>query len=39
VVYGHARQEGKVRWTFRHTPPVPQGGARLDRAEEPELPL
>ena len=38
VVYGHARQEAKVRWTFRHTPPVSQG-ARLDRAEEPELPL
>jgi len=38
VVYGHARQEAKVRWTFRHTPPAPQG-SRIDRAEEPELPL
>ena len=38
VVYGHARQEGKVRWTFRHTPPATTG-ARIDRADEPELPL
>ncbi|MFA6267844.1 MAG: heparinase II/III family protein [Pseudolabrys sp.] len=38
VIYGHARQAGKVRWSFRHTPPVTPG-ARLDRADEPELPL
>ncbi|MBS0247164.1 MAG: heparinase II/III family protein [Proteobacteria bacterium] len=38
VIYGHARQAAKVRWSFRHTPPATPG-ARIDRAEEPELPL
>jgi uncharacterized heparinase superfamily protein len=38
VIYGHARQHATVRWSLRHTPPVPTG-ARPDRAEEPELPL
>jgi uncharacterized heparinase superfamily protein len=38
VIYGHARQDGKVRWSFRHTPPATPG-TRLDRADEPELPL
>jgi uncharacterized heparinase superfamily protein len=38
VIYGHARSEATVRWTFRHTPPVPPG-ARPERADEPELPL
>ena len=37
VIYGHARSEGKVRWSFRHTPPAP--GSRPERADEPELPL
>jgi uncharacterized heparinase superfamily protein len=38
VIYGHARETPKVRWSFGHTPPaVP--GARPDRADEPELPL
>jgi len=38
VIYGHARQAEKVRWSFRHTPPV-TSGPRIDRADEPELPL
>ena len=25
VIYGHARSEPKVRWSFRHTPPPPPG--------------
>jgi uncharacterized heparinase superfamily protein len=37
VIYGHARSEGKVRWSFRHTPPAP--GSRPERVDEPELPL
>jgi len=38
VIYGHARETSKVRWTFRHTPPAPPG-TRPERADEPELPL
>ncbi|HEY1474157.1 MAG TPA: heparinase II/III family protein [Pseudolabrys sp.] len=38
VIYGHARGEPKVRWSFRHSPPVPPG-TRPERADEPELPL
>ncbi len=38
VIYGHARQHPVVRWSLRHTPPLPVT-ARPDRAEEPELPL
>ena len=38
VIYGHARSEAKVRWSFRHTPPAPPG-TRPERADEPELPL
>ena len=38
VIYGHARAQDKVRWTFRHTPPPPPG-TRPERADEPELPL
>ena len=38
VIYGHARSEPAVRWSFRHTPPAPPG-ARPERADEPELPL
>ncbi len=38
VIYGHAREAEKVRWSFRHTPPATPG-MRADRAEEPELPL
>jgi uncharacterized heparinase superfamily protein len=38
VIYGRARERGKVRWCFRHTPPTAPG-ARPDREAEPELPL
>ncbi len=38
VIYGHARSESKVLWSFRHTPPPPPG-SRPERADEPELPL
>ncbi len=38
VIYGHARSEAKVHWSFRYTPPVPPG-TRPARADEPELPL
>ncbi len=38
VIYGRARDRGKVRWCFRHSPPSAPG-ARPDREAEPELPL
>jgi uncharacterized heparinase superfamily protein len=38
VIYGHARSQATVRWSFRHTPPAP-AGTRPERADEPELPL
>jgi uncharacterized heparinase superfamily protein len=38
VIYGHARSQARVRWSFRHTPPAP-AGARPARPDEPELPL
>ncbi|MEJ2624597.1 MAG: heparinase II/III family protein [Pseudolabrys sp.] len=38
VIYGRARERGKVRWLFRHTPRSEPGG-RADREAEPELPL
>jgi uncharacterized heparinase superfamily protein len=38
VIYGHARDQATVRWSFRHTPPAPPG-TRPERADEPELPL
>jgi len=38
VIYGRARQQSRVRWSFRHTPPSAPG-TRKDRLEEPELPL
>jgi uncharacterized heparinase superfamily protein len=38
VIYGHARSEPKVLWSFRHTPPPPPG-SHPERADEPELPL
>ncbi len=38
VIYGHAREHGKVRWSFGHTPPAAPG-TRVSRADEPELPL
>jgi uncharacterized heparinase superfamily protein len=38
VIYGHARENAKVRWSFGHTPPATPG-TRPVRADEPELPL
>ncbi len=38
VIYGQARAQAKVRWSFRHTPPAPPG-TRPEQADEPELPL
>jgi uncharacterized heparinase superfamily protein len=38
VIYGKARQQSRVRWSFRHTPPSAPD-TRKDRPDEPELPL
>ena len=38
VIYGEARKQSRVRWSFRHTPPS-SAAARKERADEPELPL
>jgi uncharacterized heparinase superfamily protein len=38
VIYGHAREIPKLKWSFGHTPPVAPG-TRPARADEPELPL
>jgi uncharacterized heparinase superfamily protein len=38
VIYGQARKQPRVRWSFRHTPPY-AAGSRKDRPDEPELPL
>jgi uncharacterized heparinase superfamily protein len=38
VIYGHAREHPKTKWSFVHSRPAAPG-ARLNRADEPELPL
>jgi len=38
VIYGHAREHPKVKWSFAHSRPVAPG-QRVMRADEPELPL
>jgi uncharacterized heparinase superfamily protein len=38
VIYGKARSQPAVRWTFRRTPPA-AATARPEQTEEPELPL
>jgi uncharacterized heparinase superfamily protein len=38
VIYGHAREHSRIKWSFGHTPPVVPG-SRPARADEPELPL
>ncbi len=38
VIYGHARKQPTLRWSFRHTPAAAPGTRRL-RPDEPELPL
>jgi uncharacterized heparinase superfamily protein len=41
VIYGRARNVPRVRWTFAShaAQPSGSGGARRDRADEPQLPL
>jgi uncharacterized heparinase superfamily protein len=38
VIYGHAREHPKVKWSFGHSKPVAPG-TKANRADEPELPL
>lgn len=38
VIYGHAREHPKVKWSFGHTKPAAPG-TKATRADEPELPL
>ncbi len=38
VIYGHARKDARLRWSFGRTPPTPPG-RRPGRIDEPELPL
>jgi uncharacterized heparinase superfamily protein len=38
VIYGNARSQPRVHWTFLHTPPAHSTGQK-DRIDEPELPL
>jgi uncharacterized heparinase superfamily protein len=38
VIYGHAREHPKVKWSFGHSKPVAPG-TKITRADEPELPL
>jgi uncharacterized heparinase superfamily protein len=38
VIYGHAREHPRVKWSFVHSQPAAPG-ARINRADEPELPL
>ena len=38
VIYGHARKNAGLRWSFGRTPPTPPG-RRPGRIDEPELPL
>ncbi len=40
VIYGHARSQPRVHWSFSYVAPASQPApARKDRFEEPELPL
>jgi uncharacterized heparinase superfamily protein len=39
VIYGHARTEPNVQWSFTHTPRTGRDGRRETRSDEPELPL
>lgn len=38
VIYGHAREHPKVKWSFGHSKPATPG-TKATRADEPELPL
>ncbi|HEX5506868.1 MAG TPA: heparinase II/III family protein [Pseudolabrys sp.] len=39
VIYGVARQQPTVQWSFQHTPPAQATTEKRTRREEPELPL
>lgn len=39
VIYGHARTQPNVQWSFTHTPRSGRDGRREVRRDEPELPL
>ncbi|HET7849118.1 MAG TPA: heparinase II/III family protein [Pseudolabrys sp.] len=39
VIYGRARHQPAVQWSFHHAPPVQPGTEKKTRREEPELPL
>jgi uncharacterized heparinase superfamily protein len=38
VIYGHARTQPKIQWSFTHSPRNPQSRREI-RSDEPELPL
>jgi uncharacterized heparinase superfamily protein len=38
VIYGHAREQPRIKWSFGHSKPVAPG-SKPTRADEPELPL
>jgi uncharacterized heparinase superfamily protein len=38
VIYGHAREQPRIKWSFGHSKPVAPG-TKPARADEPELPL
>ncbi len=38
VIYGHAREHPRIKWSFGHSKPATPG-AKITRADEPELPL
>jgi uncharacterized heparinase superfamily protein len=38
VIYGHAREHPRIKWSFGHSKPVAPG-AKATRSDEPELPL
>jgi uncharacterized heparinase superfamily protein len=39
VIYGRARHQPTVQWSFHHAPPAQSGTERRTRRDEPELPL
>jgi uncharacterized heparinase superfamily protein len=39
VIYGHARTQPNVQWSFTHTPRSSRDSRREVRSDEPELPL
>jgi uncharacterized heparinase superfamily protein len=39
VIYGHARTQPTIQWSFTHTPRASRDSRRETRSNEPELPL